>query len=864
MMLREEAIVIAAEVSSSSIAATTITLFSSASSAFRSSSATVTITYVSSAHSAAAIPGSSPSEIFAASAESPSLFLMHDTDSNQENFREFSQINHHCTLYLPLESFELCSQVVLQQTTLNHRVVTMYNAPLPSSRPTRSSRLSTQKSPCSGFKKCPGSGRVRRALLQDFCLPGLMVKSFCQHIELENLFDESALRGTVANNFARGHYTVGKEIVDLFLDRIRKLVNNCTGLQGFLVFNDGYCWFWIWNGHHFSVGSEFVPAREWMRICFELLEMLKAHKKGIQRATVNTFGYIVKTIGPQDVLATLLNNLKVQERQTGLYNFGHYNSGGNMLTLYSFASVMNEYRVPELNRAKWTATSCYEAHGPLVGAGLEVSSSSIAATTITSFSSASSAFGSSSAAATITYASSAYSAASIPSSSSSEIFAPSVESPSLFLMHDIDSNQRKLQSSLKSTTTTRCTSSGNPLRPVLKSSSNNHSNSQSHNVQRSHTFIAASKVKQTFNSKSPCSGSKKCPGSGRVRRALLRIFAYQVDGEELLQHIELEVTDAFSLDYFMLSTILIVCAGNGSVMEGHQVHTHAIKVGLDAELNVLINSYGYCMKILDAQENLFDERPLRGTVANNFARGQYTIGKETVDLFLDRIRKLVNNCTGLQGFLVFNDVIVGSGSGMGIIALLVINSTISFIEENNAGNAASALSTNQVESYDEHLWIYAKAIGPQDVLATLLNNLKVQERQNRVCRTVSITIVAETCSPLTVLPALMNEYRVPELNVQNGVLELNAVGLTLSLPLFPLEYIGEMGKNYIYAMTPLPEDALMDRDLVHRQTAASAMKHMAPGVAGLGCVTDRLVPGNMELCVGELGAAVMLAKLAIE
>ena len=27
----------------------------------------------------------------------------------------------------------------------------------------------------------------------------------------------------------------------------------------------------------------------------------------------------------------------------------------------------------------------------------------------------------------------------------------------------------------------------------------------------------------------------------------------------------------------------------------------------------------------------------------------------------------------------------------------------------------------------------AKAIGPQDVLATLLNNLKVQERQNRVC-----------------------------------------------------------------------------------------------------------------------------------
>jgi hypothetical protein len=96
----------------------------------------------------------------------------------------------------------------------------------------------------------------------------------------------------------------------------------------------------------------------------------------------------------------------------------------------------------------------------------------------------------------------------------------------------------------------------------------------------------------------------------------------------------------------------------------------------------------------------------------------------------------------------------------------------------------------------------AKAIGPHDVLATLLNNLKVQERQNRVCTTVAIAIVAETCSPFTVLPGLMNEYRVPELNVQNGVLK------SLS---FLFEYIGEMGKDYIYSVTSLFEDALMDR-----------------------------------------------------
>jgi len=119
----------------------------------------------------------------------------------------------------------------------------------------------------------------------------------------------------------------------------------------------------------------------------------------------------------------------------------------------------------------------------------------------------------------------------------------------------------------------------------------------------------------------------------------------------------------------------------------------------------------------------------------------------------------------------------------------------------------------------------AKAVGPQDILEILLNNLRVQERQTRVCTTVAIAIVAETCSPFTVLPALMNEYRVPELNVQNGVLK------SLS---FLFEYIGEMGKDYVWAVTPLLEDALMDRDLVHRQIASNVVKHMSLGVAGAG------------------------------
>jgi tubulin alpha len=40
-----------------------------------------------------------------------------------------------------------------------------------------------------------------------------------------------------ANNYARGHYTIGKEMIDEVLDRTRKLADSCTGLQGFLIFH---------------------------------------------------------------------------------------------------------------------------------------------------------------------------------------------------------------------------------------------------------------------------------------------------------------------------------------------------------------------------------------------------------------------------------------------------------------------------------------------------------------------------------------------------------------------------------------------------------------------------------------------------
>ena len=62
--------------------------------------------------------------------------------------------------------------------------------------------------------------------------------------------------------------------------------------------------------------------------------------------------------------------------------------------------------------------------------------------------------------------------------------------------------------------------------------------------------------------------------------------------------------------------------------------------------------------------------------------------------------------------------------------------------------------------------------------------------------------------------------QVPELNVQNGVLK------ALS---FLFEYIGEMAKDYVYAITPLLIDALMERCVPfyschsHHQSCFAAM-----------------------------------------
>lgn len=119
----------------------------------------------------------------------------------------------------------------------------------------------------------------------------------------------------------------------------------------------------------------------------------------------------------------------------------------------------------------------------------------------------------------------------------------------------------------------------------------------------------------------------------------------------------------------------------------------------------------------------------------------------------------------------------------------------------------------------------AKATSPYDVLLTLLNNFRVQDRQNRKCTTIAISTLAKSCGPYNVIPALLNEYRTPDYNVQNATIK--------SLQSL-FQVIGRDCANYCYSVTPLLTFALIERDINHRQHACSAVTSFVLGLFGQG------------------------------
>ena len=90
--------------------------------------------------------------------------------------------------------------------------------------------------------------------------------------------------------------------------------------------------------------------------------------------------------------------------------------------------------------------------------------------------------------------------------------------------------------------------------------------------------------------------------------------------------------------------------------------------------------------------------------SNNYARGHYTVGKELIDQVLDKVRRVADNCSGLQGFLVFHSFGGGTGSGFG--ALLMERLSVDYGKKSKLEFCvypAPQVATSVVEPYNSIL-----------------------------------------------------------------------------------------------------------------------------------------------------------------
>jgi len=84
--------------------------------------------------------------------------------------------------------------------------------------------------------------------------------------------------------------------------------------------------------------------------------------------------------------------------------------------------------------------------------------------------------------------------------------------------------------------------------------------------------------------------------------------------------------------------------------------------------------------------------------ANNYARGHYTVGKELIDIVLERLRKQSEQCTGLQGFLIFHSF--GGGTGSGFTSLLMERLSVDYGKKSNLEHSDCSFMVDNEAIYD--------------------------------------------------------------------------------------------------------------------------------------------------------------------
>ncbi|ODN05511.1 Tubulin alpha-1A chain [Orchesella cincta] len=111
---------------------------------------------------------------------------------------------------------------------------------------------------------------------------------------------------------------------------------------------------------------------------------------------------------------------------------------------------------------------------------------------------------------------------------------------------------------------------------------------------------------------------------------------------------------------------------------------------------------------VDLEPTVIDEvRTGTKTLLITMPRGHYTIGKEIIDATLDRIRKMSEQCHGLQGFLIFHSFGGGTGSGFG--SLLMERLSVDYGKKSKLCFSiypAPRVSTSVVEPYNAILYTH--------------------------------------------------------------------------------------------------------------------------------------------------------------
>ena len=164
-----------------------------------------------------------------------------------------------------------------------------------------------------------------------------------------------------------------------------------------------------------------------------------------------------------------------------------------------------------------------------------------------------------------------------------------------------------------------------------------------------------------------------------------------------------------------------------------------------------------------------------------------TIGKEIVDLVLDRVRKLADNCTGLQGFLCFHATGGGTGSGLGSLLLERLSviygrkSKLSF-----AITPAPQVSNAVVEPYNSVLSTHA-LLEHTDVTFCMDNDALYDVcRRNLDIERPTYTnlnrLVAQVCSSLTASLRFDGAFNADSTEFQTNLVPCTFVASPCCLP----------------------------------------------------------------------------------